>query len=135
MPYPPRTTVLESFRESEKPNRGASRTSLGESRPRPQPASADVTYGIGIKESMSRALELIFPLSSLATTNRPPGTERSTEDNRLLASTMCWLCSYRNPTFTVRLFRGRQSSCTYRCTQLVRPSSSPRPMPDTADTG
>ena len=39
-----------------KPRRGARRTALGSSSPRPHPAASDVTYGIGISGSRSSAL-------------------------------------------------------------------------------
>jgi len=72
---------------------GASRTVLGSSSPRPHPASADVTYGIGISGSRSFAPGSMAPFSSLAMTNRPPGPDRSIDDSRLCTSNMCWLNS------------------------------------------
>ena len=78
---------------SAKPTRGARRTALGSSRPRPQPASSDVTYEIGMSGSRAWSDGSMLPFSSLAMTNRPPGTDRSMDDSRLFTSYMCWLYS------------------------------------------
>jgi hypothetical protein len=47
------------------------------------PASADDTTGKGMTGSNDAALGSRLPRASLATTNRPPGTDKSTDDNRL----------------------------------------------------
>src|SRR6185503_9575271 len=102
MPYPPRMTPLELSNVSATPVRGARRTALGSSSPRPQPASDDVTEEIGTSGNSACASALILPFLSLAITNRPPGDAKSIDDSLLFTSYMCWLYSYRRPRLTVR---------------------------------
>ena len=74
------------------------------------------------------------PFSSLAMTNRPPGTERSIDERRLSVVHVL-VVLVAQAEVERQVVARRQSSCAYRCSQFVRPSSSPRPMPDTAEVG
>ena len=64
--------------------RGARRTALGSSSPRPQPAVCRRHVGNRDQRQQRAARSgLIVPFSSLAMTKRPPGVDRSIDDSRL----------------------------------------------------